>query len=115
MADGNSTSEPTTPEGEPIAPEGDPGTPEGAAASHDIPMPAHLRAAIAADWAPAAPMPHPARPDAAPYTAKRRGELSAAFPGALIVLPAGQLQTRANDTEYAFRAASAFTWLTGET
>ena len=84
-------------------------------ASHDIPMPAHLREAIAADWAPAAPMPHPARPEIAPYTAKRRGELSGAFPGALIVLPAGRLRVRANDTDYAFRAASAFTWLTGET
>ncbi len=84
-------------------------------ASHDIPMPAHLCEAIAADWAPAAPMPHPARPEMAPYTAKRRSELSNAFPGVLIVLPAGRLQVRANDTEYAFRAASAFTWLTGET
>ncbi|WP_375499549.1 aminopeptidase P family protein [uncultured Jatrophihabitans sp.] len=89
--------------------------PEDDAASHDIPMPAHLREAIAADWAPAAPMPHPARPEGAPYAAKRRGELSSALPGALIVLPAGQLRVRANDTEYAFRAASAFTWLTGET
>ncbi len=89
--------------------------PEAETASHDIPMPAHLRAAIAADWAPAAPMPHPARPEIAPYTAKRRSELSAAFPRALIVLPAGRLRARANDTDYAFRAASAFTWLTGET
>src|ERR1700712_1996769 len=108
MADGNSTSEPTTPEGDPIAPEGDPGTPESAAASHDLPRPAHLREAIAADWAPAAPMPHPARPDGASYTAKRRAELSGAFPGTLVVLPAGQLQVRANDTDYAFRASSAF-------
>jgi Xaa-Pro aminopeptidase len=83
--------------------------------SHDIPISAQLRAAIALDWDPAPQMPHPARPDVAPYTARRRASLSAAFPGALIVVPAGQLKTRANDTEYPFRAASSFTWLTGET
>jgi Xaa-Pro aminopeptidase len=83
--------------------------------SHDIPMSAQLRAAIAADWDPAPPMPHPARPDVASYAARRRASLAAAFPGALIVVPSGQLKTRANDTEYPFRAASSFTWLTGET
>ncbi len=41
--------------------------------------------------------------------------VSRAFPGQLVVVPAGSLKTRANDTEYAFRAASSFTWLTGET
>jgi Xaa-Pro aminopeptidase len=85
------------------------------ATSYDIPMAAHLRAAVATDWDPAPPMPHPARPDIAPYTARRRAALSAAFPNRLIVVPAGPLKTRANDTEYAFRAASSFTWLTGET
>ncbi|WP_375485975.1 aminopeptidase P family protein [uncultured Jatrophihabitans sp.] len=113
MADGDTHSDDTHSDN--ISSETTEAAPEGEGASHDIPMPAHLRDAIAADWAPATPMPHPARPDIAPYTAKRRGELSAAFPGSLIVLPAGALRTRANDTEYAFRASSAFTWLTGET
>ncbi|WP_304049554.1 Xaa-Pro aminopeptidase [Jatrophihabitans endophyticus] len=85
------------------------------AASHDIPMAKHLQTAIAADWDPAPPMPHPARPDIAPYAAKRRSELSSAYPGALVVVPAGPQQMRANDTDYAFRASSAFTWATGET
>jgi Xaa-Pro aminopeptidase len=88
---------------------------EAEAVSHDIPMARQLQEAIAADWAPAAPMPHPARPDGAPWTARRRAALSAALPGRLIAVPAGPLVTRANDTEYAFRAASSFTWLTGET
>jgi Xaa-Pro aminopeptidase len=83
--------------------------------SHDIAMSAELRAAIAADWDPAPPMPHPAHPDGAPYTARRRAAVSAKFAGQLIVVPAGPLKTRANDTEYAFRAASSFTWLSGET
>jgi Xaa-Pro aminopeptidase len=83
--------------------------------SYDIPMAEHLRAAIAADWDPAPPMPHPARPDVATYAAKRRSALSAKFPGTLIVVPAGAPKVRANDTDYSFRAASSFTWLTGET
>src|SRR4249920_3587156 len=83
--------------------------------SHDIPMSAELREAIAKDWDPAPPMPHPARPDGAAYSARRRAAVSAKFPGRLIVVPAGPLKTRANDTEYPFRASSSFTWLTGET
>ncbi|MEP6598950.1 MAG: aminopeptidase P family protein [Actinomycetota bacterium] len=88
---------------------------KGSTVKHDIPMSAELRAAIASDWDPAPPMPHPARPDGASYPASRRGALSMHFPGELIVVPSGVLKTRANDTEFVFRAASAFTWLTGET
>jgi Xaa-Pro aminopeptidase len=85
------------------------------ATSYDIPLPGPLREAIARNWEPAPLMPHPARPDGAPYAAHRRARVSARFPGELIVVPAGLLTPRANDTDYAFRAASAFTWLTGET
>jgi Xaa-Pro aminopeptidase len=83
--------------------------------SYDIAMPAHLRAAIAADWEPAPAMPHPARPDGAEPAARRRAALSQHFPHEVIVVPAGTQRTRANDTEYPFRASSSFTWLTGET
>ena len=83
--------------------------------SHDLPWAEHLRAAIAQDWDPAPAMPHPARADVAPYAAKRVAALSSQYPGRTVVVPAGTLKTRANDTEYAFRAASSFTWLTGET
>src|SRR5579875_2591195 len=83
--------------------------------SHDIPMPEHLREAISRDWDPAPPMPHPADPDVSAQTPRRRGELSNRFPGKLIVVPAGNYRARANDTDFAFRAASPFTWLTGET
>jgi Xaa-Pro aminopeptidase len=83
--------------------------------SHDIPMAVHLQAAIREGWQPATPMPHPARPDVAPHAARRRAELSARFRDRLIVVPAGNPKVRANDTDYAFRAASSFTWLTGET
>jgi Xaa-Pro aminopeptidase len=105
-------------EGSPVPPgaessPGDPAAPK--TLSHDIPISDELKAAIALDWDPAPPVPHPARADGAPVTARRRAALSSAFPGQLVVVPAGSLKTRANDTEYAFRAASSFTWLTGET
>ncbi|MGN6606259.1 MAG: aminopeptidase P family protein [Jatrophihabitans sp.] len=87
----------------------------GTSSSHDIPLPAHLREAFKADWEPAPAMPHPGDPDVAAYAGKRRAALSALTAGRLVVVPAGGLRTRANDTDYAFRAASAFTWLTGET
>jgi len=93
-----------------VTPEAEPDT-----VSHDIPMPEHLRQAIAADWDPAPPMPHPGRADGAPFTARRRAALSAQYRGRAVVVPSGKLKVRANDTDYPFRASSLFTWLTGET
>ncbi|MGW4223980.1 aminopeptidase P family protein [Streptomyces bauhiniae] len=46
-------------------------------------------------------------------TARRRAALSARFPGERLVIPAGNLKTRSNDTEYAFRAATEYAYLTG--
>ncbi|WP_026118352.1 aminopeptidase P N-terminal domain-containing protein, partial [Nocardiopsis salina] len=51
----------------------------------------------------------------APHTARRRAALGAAFPGERLVVPAGQLVTRSNDTEYPFRAATDYAYLTGDT
>lgn len=51
----------------------------------------------------------------AEHTARRRAVLSAAFPGDRLVIPAGQLLTRSNDTEYPFRAATNYAYLTGDT
>ncbi len=99
-----------------VLPESPPALPQdGESTSYDIPLPAHLREAITADWDPAPPMPHPARPDVAPFAAQRRRALSHHFTGQLVVVPGGNLTARANDTDYHFRAASSFTWLTGET
>jgi Xaa-Pro aminopeptidase len=68
------------------------------------------------DWEPAPSMPHPADGSGvAAHTAARRAALSEHFAGQLIVVPSGQMKTRANDTQYPFRASSAFVWLTGET
>ncbi|EOR71191.1 xaa-Pro aminopeptidase [Thermobifida fusca TM51] len=50
----------------------------------------------------------------AAYTAKRRATVSARFPGERLVIPAGNLKTRSNDTDYPFRAASDYVYLTGD-
>ncbi|WP_062311999.1 aminopeptidase P family protein [Demequina rhizosphaerae] len=50
---------------------------------------------------------------AAPYAAERRARLSDLFPGTRFSVPAGELKTRANDTDYRFRPSSDFTYLTG--
>src|ERR1044072_924539 len=50
----------------------------------------------------------------APNTARRRAALSARFPGERLVVPAGNLRTRSNDTEYSFRAATEYAYLTGD-
>lgn len=54
----------------------------------------------------------PARAQAA-YAAARRAKVSAAFPGVRLIIPAGDMKQRANDTDYPFRAHSAFAHLTG--
>ncbi|MGG7463499.1 MULTISPECIES: aminopeptidase P family protein [unclassified Plantibacter] len=71
-----------------------------------------FKAFIGTGWADRdEPLP-PAR-DIAPLTAARRDRLSAAFPGKRLVLPAGGMSQRSNDTDYLYRAHSAFSYLTG--
>lgn len=50
----------------------------------------------------------------AAHTADRRAALSARFPGERLIVPAGRLKTRSNDTEYAFRASTEYAYLTGD-
>ncbi|MDV3221077.1 aminopeptidase P family protein [Intrasporangium sp.] len=71
-----------------------------------------FRAFVASGWAPRR-TDHPARAAAAPYAAERRAAVSAAFPGERLVIPAGGLKVRSNDTDYVFRPHSAFAHLTG--
>lgn len=71
-----------------------------------------LRAFIAEDWAPRAPG-ATGLSEAARYAAARREAVSAAFPGDRLVVPAGGLKVRSNDTDYVFRPHSAFAHLTG--
>ncbi|MFK4113171.1 aminopeptidase P family protein [Microbacterium sp. NPDC006705] len=51
--------------------------------------------------------------DAARFAAARRERLSREFRGRRLVIPAGSLKQRSNDTDYPFRAHSAFSHLTG--
>ncbi|MDI5971457.1 aminopeptidase P family protein [Streptomyces sp. SL13] len=50
----------------------------------------------------------------ASYAAARRAAVSARFPGERLVVPAGNLKTRANDTDYPFRAGTEYVHLTGD-
>jgi Xaa-Pro aminopeptidase len=67
---------------------------------------------VASSWAPRDATP-PTEIPAAPYAARRRDALSAAFPGERLVIPAGGFKVRSNDTDYRFRPHSAFAHLTG--
>ncbi|HET6633425.1 MAG TPA: aminopeptidase P family protein [Streptomyces sp.] len=71
-----------------------------------------LAASMASGWADTElhdlePVPQAAR------TAARRAALSERFPGDRLVIPAGNLKTRSNDTEYSFRSSVEYAYLTG--
>ena len=67
---------------------------------------------IPEDWAPY-PVDLPEQLPAARFAADRCDSVSAAFPGERIVVPAGPLKTRSNDTDFRYRAHTAFAHLTG--
>ena len=71
-----------------------------------------FREFISGRWGGAHP-PRPAQADVAPFAAARRARLGELFPGERLVIPAGPLRTRSNDTDYRFRPHSAFAHLTG--
>jgi Xaa-Pro aminopeptidase len=49
----------------------------------------------------------------ATYASDRRARISAMHPGERLVIPAGPAKPRSNDTDYPYRAHSAFSYLTG--
>ena len=67
---------------------------------------------IASNWANREEK-NPAERTEAPYAVARRAALSALYPKKRIVIGAGKLKRRSNDTFYPFRAHSAFSYLTG--
>ncbi len=71
-----------------------------------------FREFITTGWAPRDPA-LPAQAEVAPYARARRDALSARFPGERLVIPAGGLKVRSNDTDYEFRPHSGFAYLTG--
>lgn len=76
------------------------------------PFPRGFLDTISTGWAERPENLPPAR-EQAPFAAVRRAALSAAFPGKRLVIPAGSLKQRSNDTDYVFRPHSAFAHLTG--
>lgn len=62
-------------------------------------------------WAPPQPF-GVSRQEGADFLPSRHQALSALFPNRVLVISAGELKTRSNDTDYRFRPHSAFTHLT---
>lgn len=71
-----------------------------------------FREFISGGWAERPDVAPSPRPQAA-FAAARRLRLAARFPGATLVIPAGPAKVRSNDTDYPYRAHSAFSHLTG--
>lgn len=67
---------------------------------------------ISSNWAEREDVVPPAR-EQATYAAARRAAVSALHPGKRLILPAGAAKVRSNDTDYPYRAHSAFAHLTG--
>lgn len=67
---------------------------------------------ISENWA---EQPHqtPALWEVASYAAARRAKLAKSFKGKVLVIEAGGMKTRSNDTEYRYRPHTAFHYLTG--
>ena len=67
---------------------------------------------ISSHWA-QRPVAAPAPRAQSAFAALRRAQISALHEGKRIIIPAGSAKPRSNDTDYAFRAHSAFAYLTG--
>ena len=76
------------------------------------PQTSTFAAYISSQWADR-PEPLPTELPVAPYAAARRSALAAQFPGERLVIAAGTMKQRSNDTFYQYRAHSAFAHLTG--
>ncbi|WP_341579636.1 aminopeptidase P family protein [Microbacterium schleiferi] len=85
---------------------------ENSTTNRKQPFPQGFLDTISTGWAERPEALPPARSRAV-FAARRRAALSAAFPGERLVFPAGELKQRSNDTDYRFRAHSAFAHLTG--
>ena len=73
---------------------------------------AGFKAYISRSWAERTADLPPAR-EQAPFAAARRARISALYQRTRLIVPAGRLKQRSNDTDYAFRAHSAFAHQTG--
>ena len=80
--------------------------------NRQIPFSEPFKQFICEDWAP-----YPAEPPqplpATAWTAARRTAIAQQFPGERLIIPAGAFKVRSNDTDYRYRAHSAFAHLSG--
>lgn len=76
------------------------------------PSSAAFRQFMASNWGDRPPIDFP-RSGAANFLAARHEACSTAFVGDRLVIPAGELKVRSNDTDYRFRPHSAFAHMTG--
>ncbi|MBB5633849.1 Xaa-Pro aminopeptidase [Cryobacterium mesophilum] len=67
---------------------------------------------IAGNWADRTDTVPPAR-EQARFAAERRARISSMYQGKRLIIPAGAAKVRSNDTDYPYRAHSAFAHLTG--
>ena len=67
---------------------------------------------IGSNWAPRL-SPRPKRAPVAVFAFKRRAFVAKEFKGKVVIIEAGGYQVRSNDTDYMYRAHSAFAHLTG--
>lgn len=86
--------------------------PENSTTNRKAPFPRGFLDTISTGWAERDELIPEPREQAA-WAARRRVKVSAAFPGQRLVVPAGAPKQRSNDTDYPFRAHSAFAHLTG--
>ncbi|MBV9718874.1 MAG: aminopeptidase P family protein [Candidatus Eremiobacteraeota bacterium] len=82
-----------------------------AQASHDFEPPQALVDFMATGWE-ERPVPQEVQAYADRF-AQRRAELSQAYPGTYLLIPAGKERVRANDTSFRFRPSSDFAYLVG--
>jgi Xaa-Pro aminopeptidase len=77
-----------------------------------VPVSSTFKDYISSRWAERSE-PVPAAREQASYAASRRAAISRLYPGKCLIIPAGAAKVRSNDTDYAYRAHSAFAHLTG--
>ncbi len=80
--------------------------------THDIPIADVMSEFMKQSWAPS-PLSEVTSHRSTSYTKRRREKFSKKYPGIRLVFPAGSLKIRSNDSDYPFRAHSAFSWITG--
>jgi Xaa-Pro aminopeptidase len=77
-----------------------------------VPVSSTFKHYISSRWAERAEA-HPVAREQAAYAASRRARISAMYAGKRLIIPAGAAKVRSNDTDYPYRAHSAFAHLTG--